>query len=97
MNCAATIGAVAVLLATGGAVARANQLLTVTIPAAHGEVASQWLDYPGPPRANVLLPTGYSPRKAYPLLVLLHGLESDYNWYAANGIQQKMAGSMRSS
>ncbi len=83
--------AVTVAVVTGGAVARANQLVTVTIPAAHGEVAPQWLNYPGPPRANVLLPTGYNPHKAYPLLLLLHGLESDYDWYAANGIQQTMA------
>jgi S-formylglutathione hydrolase FrmB len=82
---------VAVVMAASGAVAGANQLVTVTIPAAHGEVASQWLNYPGPPRANVLLPTGYNPRKAYPLLVLLHGLESNYNWYAVNGIKQTMA------
>ena len=74
------------------AAARANQIVTVTIPATAGEVAAKWLSYPGPPRANVLLPIGYSRRKAYPLLVLLHGLQSNYNWYAENGIQQTMAG-----
>lgn len=78
------------LLATG-AIARANQLVTVTIPSA-GEVGSQWLDYSGPPRANVLLPTGYKRKQAYPLLLLLHGLESDYSWYADSGLVQTLAG-----
>ncbi len=86
----AVIGALALFVCnTAG---RANQIVTVTIPATAGEVASKWLPYPGPPRANVLLPMGYSRRKAYPLLVLLHGLQSDYDWYAKNGIQQTMAG-----
>jgi S-formylglutathione hydrolase FrmB len=87
---AAVIALLALLVCSTAA--RANQIVTVTIPATAGEVDSKWLSYPGPPRANVLLPTGYSPVKAYPLLVLLHGLQSNYDWYAANGIQQTMAG-----
>ena len=85
------------VLATGalvmwGSAAQANQLVTVTIPAAPGQIASQWLSYPGPPRANVLLPTGYRPHKAYPLLVLLHGLESNYATWERAGAQQMLAG-----
>jgi S-formylglutathione hydrolase FrmB len=89
-----TLAAMSALLAllVCDTAARANQIVTVSIPATAGEVASKWLSYPGPPRANVLLPTGYSRRKAYPLLVLLHGLQSNYSWYAKNGIQQTMAG-----
>jgi S-formylglutathione hydrolase FrmB len=77
----------------GGGIAHANQLVTVTIPASGGEIAPQWYGYGGPPRANVLLPTGYSARKAYPLLLLLHGLGGNYNLYASGvRIQQLMAG-----
>jgi S-formylglutathione hydrolase FrmB len=81
----------AVVWLAGAGMARANQLVTVTIPAG-GDVASQWLDYPGPPRANVLLPTGYRSKRAYPLLVLLHGLESDYDWWATAGAQKILTG-----
>jgi S-formylglutathione hydrolase FrmB len=70
----------------GGGVARANQLVTITIPDRHAEIPAKWLNYyKGPPRANVLLPDGYSPHKRYPLLVLLHGLNGDYNSYASAG------------
>ncbi len=69
--------AVAAML-TGAAQARANTLVTVTIPAAHGEVASKWLNYTGAPKADIILPTGYNARKAYPLLVFLHGLSGSY-------------------
>jgi S-formylglutathione hydrolase FrmB len=67
-------------------VARANQLVTIPIPDRAGEIPSQWLGYPGPPRANVLLPDNYNPGRRYPLLVLLHGLNSSYAWYAQAGL-----------
>jgi S-formylglutathione hydrolase FrmB len=72
---AATLAACA-LLCSG--VARANQLVTITIPARHGEIPSKWLTYPGPPRADVLLPTGYNRKRAYPLIVLLPGFSNTY-------------------
>ena len=79
--------------ATNGAAAiqrsspsRPAQLVTITIPARHGEIPSKWLSYPGPPRANVLLPAGYDPHKRYPLLVLLNALQNNYASYAADGI-----------
>lgn len=62
------------------------QLVTITIPAPPGEIPSKWLDYSGPPRANVLLPAGYDPHQRYPLLVLLNALENNYASYAENGI-----------
>ena len=85
---------VAVALATGatGAAARASTLVTVTIPAAPGAIAPQWLSYRGPPRANVLLPAGYDPSRAYPLLVLLHGLTGNYNSFAQSGETALLAG-----
>jgi S-formylglutathione hydrolase FrmB len=71
-----TIIAATILL--GGGVARANQLVTVTIPDRNGEIPSKWLSYPGPPRADVLLPDHYDPRKRYPLIVLLPGFSNTY-------------------
>lgn len=61
------------------------RLVTITIPAPRGEIASKWLGYPGPPRADVLLPAHYDPHRAYPLLVLLNGLDTNYSWYATWG------------
>jgi S-formylglutathione hydrolase FrmB len=61
-----------------GGVARANTLVTITIPDRHGEIPSRWLPYPGPPRADVLLPSGYDPRRRYPLIVLLPGFGNTY-------------------
>jgi S-formylglutathione hydrolase FrmB len=70
---------VAALCGAGATAASANELVTIAIPARHGEVADKWLPgYPGPPRARVLLPDGYDPSRAYPLLVLLNGLVSSY-------------------
>jgi S-formylglutathione hydrolase FrmB len=84
LACAAIVAAVAWLGAAG--TARANQLVTITIPDRHQEIPAKWLNYyQGPPRANVLLPDGYRPDKRYPLLVLLHGLNGDYNSYAFGG------------
>jgi S-formylglutathione hydrolase FrmB len=76
----AIVGAAAIAAATslGGGVARANQLVTITIPDRHGEIPSKWLTYPGPPRADVLLPDRYNPHKRYPLIVLLPGFSNTY-------------------
>jgi S-formylglutathione hydrolase FrmB len=73
---AVAMTAMASLLGSGDA--RANQLVTITIPDQHGEVPSQWLSYPGPPRADVLLPDGYNARKRYPLILNLGGLGGNY-------------------
>lgn len=62
------------------------QLVTIEIPAPAGQIASKWLTYPGPPRANILLPSGYDPRKQYPLVVFLNGLDFDYGSYAQYGL-----------
>src|SRR5580704_12846019 len=62
------------------------QLTTITIPAPAGEIPSKWLGYPGPPRANVLLPAGYNPNTRYPLLILLNGLANNYNSYDSDGV-----------
>jgi hypothetical protein len=62
------------------------RLVTITIPASAGGIPPKWLSYPGPPRANVLLPAGYDPHKRYPLLVLLNGLANNYASYAQDGI-----------
>jgi S-formylglutathione hydrolase FrmB len=72
--------------------ARANQLVTITIPDRAGEIPSQWLDYTGLPRANVLLPDHYDPGKRYPLLVLLNGLNTDYSWFATWGFTKELDG-----
>ena len=40
---------------------------------------------PGPPRARVLLPDRYDPKKRYPLLVLLAGLNSNYRVWSEPG------------
>jgi esterase/lipase superfamily enzyme len=58
--------------------ARANQLVTITLPDRHGEIPSKWLTYSGQPRADVLLPDDYSIRKRYPLIVLLPGFGNTY-------------------
>lgn len=57
------------------------RLVTITIPAVHAEIDPKWLGYPGPPRANVLLPAGYDPHRRYPLIVALHGLNCIYSWW----------------
>ncbi len=73
----------------------APQLLTITIPAPGGEIPSKWLGYSGPPRANVLLPAGYSANTHYPLLVLLNGLANNYDSYAEDGVVAKLDSSRR--
>ncbi len=72
----AMLTALAVLAAAP--VARANTLVTVTLPDRHGEIPGKWLSYPAPPRARVLLPAGYAPTRAYPLLIMLNGLQNNY-------------------
>jgi S-formylglutathione hydrolase FrmB len=69
---------VAVLGALGPAHARANELVTITIPDQQGEIPSKWLTYDGPPRAGVILPDNYDPQKRYPLVVYLGGLGGNY-------------------
>ncbi|MGC4963422.1 alpha/beta hydrolase [Gordonia sp. DT101] len=83
------------VIANGGATAMAapsNRLVEITIPGQPGQVADVWLGsvlnaehaapYPGPPRAKVLLPSGYTPDKKYPLLILLAGASSDYRTWS---------------
>jgi S-formylglutathione hydrolase FrmB len=75
--CVAAIACAAVLAFSGAA--RANQLITITIPARHGEIPAKWLTYSGGvPRADVLLPTGYNPKRAYPLVIFLPGFSNTY-------------------
>lgn len=90
-----------VLLTTAGtwitfalapSLAHADKLVTITIPARRGEVASKWLSYSGPPRANVLLDDRYDPHRRYPLLVLLNGSQTDYAWYARWGLNKQFDG-----
>ena len=76
---AATVAA-ALLGASSG---RANQLVTIAIPDPQGYIPAKWLTYPGPPRANVILPDGYDPAKRYPLIVYLGGLGGTYVTAAA--------------
>jgi S-formylglutathione hydrolase FrmB len=80
------LGVVGVTMTVAPAIAHANTLETITIPARAGEIPSQWLSYyQGTPRANVLLPPGYTPSKRYPLLVLLNPLTGNYDSYASGG------------
>jgi S-formylglutathione hydrolase FrmB len=62
------------------------RLVTIEIPAPDGEIASTWLSYPGPPRADVLLPAGYNGHEHYPLVVFLNGLDFNYDSYAKYGL-----------
>lgn len=81
------VGAVLLLGAVAPA-ARANELVDIAIPARNGELPKQWVvRYPDGdgPRAKVLLPDGYDPRQAYPLLVLLIGLSSHYSDWSDPG------------
>jgi S-formylglutathione hydrolase FrmB len=78
--------------AQAGPAASPNRLVTITIPDRRGEIPSKWLSYPGPPRAHVLLPAHYNPHQRYPLLVLLHGLESNYDWWVQSGLVAEFYG-----
>ena len=68
---------------TQGSVGRQSEL-----PAPDAEIASKWLSYPAPPRADVLLPAGYDPHKRYPLVVFLNGLDFNYNSYVEYGLDK---------
>lgn len=89
--CVAVIVAAVTVVAVGAGIAASSparskaRLVTIKIPAPNGEIASKWLSYPGPPRANVLLPAGYNRHQHYPLVVFLNGLNTDYDWYAKYG------------
>ena len=44
-------------------------------------------------KVNVLLPDGYNPKRAYPLVMLLHGVGDNYKGWAEKGsVQQAAAG-----
>ncbi len=77
----------AVLLAGVAApLAHAGEQLDITIPARNAQIADRWLPgYANPPRARVLLPDGYDRKRAYPLLVLLHGANGNYKVWSAAG------------
>jgi S-formylglutathione hydrolase FrmB len=78
----------ALLVGVFAPAARANRLVDIAVPARHGELPKQWVvRYPAGdgPRAKVLLPDGYDPHKAYPLLVLLIGLSSHYSDWSDAG------------
>ena len=82
----AFVGILGLWATFGCAAAHAKQLIRITIPDRHGEIPAKWLNYyHGEPRANVLLPDGYNPHRRYPLLVLLHGLNGDYDSYVYAG------------
>jgi S-formylglutathione hydrolase FrmB len=86
----------ATVLVAGNAVARAStcppaRVVTITIPS-HGKIPQRWLNYPGPPRANVLLPACYRATRRYPLLVMLNGLSQNYNDYVTEGLIPAFAG-----
>ncbi|HWB67450.1 MAG TPA: alpha/beta hydrolase-fold protein [Mycobacteriales bacterium] len=85
-------GVVGTGVAASARPAAAARLVTITIPARHATIPSTWLSYSGPPRANVLLPAGYNPHRRYPLLMLLHGLNSNYAWYAQTGLAKLFDG-----
>ena len=78
LSVASVVVIVAATFLGAGSAARANELITITIPDRRGEIPSKWLTYPGPPRADVLLPTGYDPRNSYPLMVALPGFSNTY-------------------
>jgi S-formylglutathione hydrolase FrmB len=80
-----------------GPVTSPARVVTIKIPAPHGEIPATWLDfigyvyqkelsYPPPPRADVLLPAGYNPHKRYPLVVFLDGLGCNYASWADGGL-----------
>ena len=66
------------VLAAWAAPAQANQLITIALPDRAGEIPARYRTYTGPLRADVLLPDGYSARRAYPLIVLLPGFSNTY-------------------
>jgi S-formylglutathione hydrolase FrmB len=84
-----------VLSLSGGGTAIAAQqaaaaakptLISIKIPDRHGKIPAKWINHPGEPMADVLLPAGYDPAKRYPLLFLLHGLGGSYQFYVQQGL-----------
>ena len=85
---AALVSSAVVLLGWMAPGAGASELVDIPIPARNGELPKEWVvRYPNGdgPRAKVLLPDGYDPRKEYPLLVLLIGLSSHYDDWSDPG------------
>jgi S-formylglutathione hydrolase FrmB len=91
------IGALGIVMASVGAGSSAGanpapapptpaRVVTITIPSTVGSIPAKWLGYSGPPKADVLLPAGYSPHTQYPLLVLLSGLANNYASYDEDGL-----------
>jgi len=86
--------AITALVECNPAAARSNprqppaRLVTIELPAPEGDIASNWLSYPGPARANVLLPAGYNRHKRYPLVVFLHGLGLNYGSWVQYGLTE---------
>jgi S-formylglutathione hydrolase FrmB len=89
---ALVVAAVTIGVRPSAAAPSPPKLVTITIPARSGEIPSKWLGYGGPPRANVLLPAGYDPHRQYPLLVLLHGLNCNSDWYRQVGLTKLFEG-----
>ncbi len=75
--------------AAGSSAAHANSVIEYEVPARGGEVSGGY-NYAGPPRARAILPDGYDPKKAYPVLYILHGFSCRYSWWTApNGVNIK--------
>jgi S-formylglutathione hydrolase FrmB len=72
---------VAAVAVTGGSVAQASKLVDFKLPARGGEINDRWYGYKGVPRARAILPDGYDPKKAYPVLYILPGLSNTYTWW----------------
>lgn len=89
---AVSVAAIAVCLLAGAPGARAEQkLVTIDAPSSvidpanqsfAGPVSSTMGPHPGTLKANVLLPDGYTQKKRYPLLLLLHGSGERYDSWA---------------
>jgi S-formylglutathione hydrolase FrmB len=56
----------------------AGRVQTIDIPSTAVDAATANFNPGGALKANVLLPAGYDPRRAYPLLLLLHGVGDTY-------------------
>jgi S-formylglutathione hydrolase FrmB len=86
--------AIAVILAVSATPTQAARLKTIEIPDRHGELSQHWLDHPGEPRADVLLPDRYDPKKPYPLLLLLAGFTNDYATWVTDGHADEILGNL---
>jgi S-formylglutathione hydrolase FrmB len=63
----------------------AGRVETIEIPSSAVDAATANFNPGGALKANVLLPEGYDPRRAYPLLLLLHGVGDTYADWAKPG------------